>query len=43
MSFLLASDLATKTRRWIATKTDGTQHDTPLTAIQIAAWGRSNN
>ena len=40
MSFLLASDLATKTRRWIATKTDGTQHDTPLTAIQVASWGR---
>ena len=42
MSFVLASDLTTRRIQWWATKTDGTQHATPLTAIEIAAWGRTN-
>ena len=42
MSFVLASDLTTRRIQWWATKTDGTQHATPLTPIEIAAWGRTN-
>ena len=42
MSFVLASDLTTRRIQWWATKTDGSQHATPLTPIEIAAWGRTN-
>ena len=42
MSFLPCSLLSNRRRYWVATKTDGSQHPVPLTATEIAAWGRTS-
>ena len=42
MSFVPCSLLSNRARYWVATKTDGSQHPVPLTATEIAAWGRTS-